>query len=116
MTRGQCISIVLLALLSCACSTPTMRNNAFAAASGFTRQVVPGADFSHLVYIAKTNAKNRTETRDDNVWHVYIEGDGMPWIRRHIVATDPTPSKPLMLRLMAQDPHPAIYLGRPCYY
>ncbi|NOX91654.1 MAG: alpha/beta hydrolase [Gammaproteobacteria bacterium] len=101
-----------MALLSSACTTPTMRSDAFAAASGFTRQVVPGSGFSHLVYIAK----NHAETHKKSAWHVYIEGDGMPWIRRHIITTDPTPSKPLMLQLMAQDSHPAIYLGRPCYF
>ncbi len=116
VTRSQCVSVVLLALLSSACTTPTVRNNAFAAANGFTRQVVPGADFSHLVYIAENGAKNRTETREDNLWHIYIEGDGVPWVRRQIIATDPTPSEPLMLQLMAQDSHPAIYLGRPCYF
>ena len=112
MTQSRCISVVLLALLSCACTTPTVHNDAFAATSGFTRQVIRGADFSHVVYIAK----NRIETHKENVWHVYIEGDGIPWIRRQVIATDPTPSEPLMLRLMAQDSHPAIYLGRPCYY
>ena len=112
MTQSRCISVVLLALLSCACTTPTVRNDAFAATSGFTRQVIRGADFSHVAYIAK----RRIEAHKENVWHVYIEGDGMPWIRRRVIATDPTPSEPLMLRLMAQDSHPAIYLGRPCYY
>ncbi len=53
---------------------------------------------------------------EERVWHVYIEGDGIPWVRRHVVATDPTTPEPLMLQLMAQDPHPAIYLGRPCYH
>jgi len=50
------------------------------------------------------------------VWHVYIEGDGIPWIRRQVIAADPTPTKPLMLQLMAQDDQPALYLGRPCYH
>jgi len=40
----------------------------------------------------------------------------VPWVRRQIIATDPTPSEPLMLQLMAQDSRPAIYLGRPCYF
>ncbi|MCF6255506.1 MAG: alpha/beta hydrolase [Gammaproteobacteria bacterium] len=114
--RWRISVVLLLALLSCACTTPTMRNDAFAAASGFTRQVVPGAGFSHLIYIAENGAKNRTETRKDNVWHIYIEGDGVPWVRRQIIAADPTPSEPLMLQLMVQDSHPAIYLGRPCYF
>ncbi len=111
--QGQCIIVILLALLSGACTTPAARNDSFAAASGFTRQIVTGADFSHLVFMANKRADTRNEK---SLWHVYIEGDGTPWVRRHVVATDPTSAEPLMLQLMAQDSHPAIYLGRPCYH
>lgn len=31
------------------------------------------------------------------------------------MATDPGPRNPLMLKLMALDTAPAVYLGRPCY-
>lgn len=48
--------------------------------------------------------------------HVYLEGDGTPWATRWQIAADPTPRQPVMLRLMALDPAPALYLGRPCYY
>lgn len=111
MIRTQHILLVLLALLLCACSSPAKRSDAFAATNGFTRQVISGADFSHLVYIAE----NRVKSRENNAWHVYIEGDGLSWIRRGLTSTDPTSPEPLMLQLMAQDSHPAIYLGRPCY-
>lgn len=47
---------------------------------------------------------------------MYIEGDGLPWLRSDLVSSDPTPRTPLMLRMMAQDTEPAIYLGRPCYF
>ena len=36
--------------------------------------------------------------------HVYIEGDGTPYVARHDFAADPTPRNPLMLRLMTLDP------------
>ena len=48
--------------------------------------------------------------------HIYIEGDGRPWIKRYLIAKDPTPRAPLMLSLMRQDTQPAIFLGRPCYF
>ena len=48
--------------------------------------------------------------------HVYIEGDGQPFLAPTTVALDPTPRDPLMLRLMALDPAPSLYLGRPCYF
>jgi hypothetical protein len=48
--------------------------------------------------------------------HVYIDGDGIPWLGGRIPAGDPTPRYPLALSLMTQDTHPSIYLGRPCYH
>jgi len=48
--------------------------------------------------------------------HVYLEGDGSPWLNRRVIAADPTPRHPLMLELMTLDPGPSVYLGRPCYH
>ncbi|MCI0654784.1 MAG: dienelactone hydrolase family protein [Methylococcaceae bacterium] len=48
--------------------------------------------------------------------HIYLEGDGAPWLDRRRIAPDPTPRNPLMLSLMALDSSPALYLGRPCYH
>ncbi len=47
---------------------------------------------------------------------IYIEGDGTPWIRKNRVSIDPTPTNPVLLRLMHEVDHPAVYLGRPCYF
>lgn len=48
---------------------------------------------------------------------VYIEGDGLAWLSRTRLSSDPTPRSPLGLRLAALDPRPNIlYLGRPCQY
>lgn len=47
---------------------------------------------------------------------IYVEGDGEPWIRKSRVALDPTPSNPVLLHLMHDVTHPAVYLGRPCYF
>ena len=40
----------------------------------------------------------------------------MPWRTRRAVNFDPTVAEPLTLRLVAQDPTPAVLLGRPCYF
>lgn len=49
--------------------------------------------------------------------HVYIEGDGRPWVAGgEVVAADPTPRKPQALELLVQDKRAALYLGRPCYF
>lgn len=48
--------------------------------------------------------------------HVYLDSDGTPWRNRYWIEPDPTPRNPLVLQLMAQDPAPSLYLGRPCYH
>jgi len=47
---------------------------------------------------------------------IYVGGDGTPWIRENRVSVDPTPVNPVLLRLMHEAEHPAVYLGRPCYF
>jgi pimeloyl-ACP methyl ester carboxylesterase len=65
-----------------------------------------GTRFQHVLY-RKNGAPTQT-------LHVYLDGDGIPWIAGR-PANDPTPRNVLVLRLLALDPAPAIYLGRPCY-
>ena len=76
---------------------------------GYERSVLPGDGFQHVVYRKDMPSVGAT-------LHVYIEGDGTPWLRKTVVSYDPTPGNPLMLRLMAIDSAPSIYLGRPCYF
>ncbi len=63
--------------------------------------------FRHLVL---WNKEHGTHLR------IYVEGDGRPWIRETRVSVDPTPSNPVLLRLMQDATHPAVYLGRPCHF
>jgi len=95
-------------LVGCA-NSPAQRVDSEAHKLGFSRTVVPGAGFSHVVYLNHSALVTKR-------LHVYLEGDGSPWIRDRWVSADPTPRNPLMLRLMAQDPEPSVYLGRPCYH
>jgi hypothetical protein len=106
-----CSGIVALALcitLAAGCESEAARSDKLAHASGFTRQVVTGRGFRHVVY---GNSVRQTSP----TLHVYIEGDGTPFKDRHTVADDPTSTDPLMLKLMALDPTRSIELGRPCY-
>ena len=68
--------------------------------------------FSHLYF--SNNAVNSIEK--DQTLHIYLEGDGTPWINGKWIATDPTPRNAVMLELMRLDNSPAILLGRPCYH
>jgi hypothetical protein len=79
---------------------------------GYEVQVVKGTEFDHRIY-RNQYALERTS----GTLHVYLEGDGTPWVGNHrVVAADPTPRAPFMLDLMALDKQSAIYLGRPCYH
>ncbi|MDO9394851.1 MAG: alpha/beta hydrolase [Methylotenera sp.] len=53
----------------------------------------------------------------DEPINVYIEGDGLAWISRHELSSDPTPREAVGLALAAQDPASnVVYLARPCQF
>jgi hypothetical protein len=48
---------------------------------------------------------------------VYIESDGLAWIDRYELSSDPTPVRAFMLGLAVRDPSPnRAYIARPCQY
>ena len=94
------------------CATPSERFAAEAARLGFTSQKITSARYPHRLFF---NRKAQQSDRYPTL-HVYLDGDGTPWEMKRFVAADPTARNPLILRLMALDPEPAILLGRPCYY
>ena len=67
-----------------------------------------GGDFDHRVYFSAGRQPSTS-------LHVYVEGDGRPWFRREQINLRPETPLPLMLRAMARDSSPALYLTRPCY-
>jgi hypothetical protein len=102
-------AIASLAILASAgCATPAQRVDREASSLGYTRSLLQGRSFRHVVYANGRDATGRT-------LHVYLDGDGSPYVDRWTVSPDPTPRHPLMLQLMALDPDAAVYVGRPCY-
>jgi pimeloyl-ACP methyl ester carboxylesterase len=99
--------LVCCGLLLGGCISPQELLDIRAADFGFQRLLLNGDGFRHVAY---------HKPGGTGALHVYLDGDGTPWRNRYTVAIDPTPRRPLMLRLMAYDPHPALYLGRPCYH
>ena len=96
-----------LLLAATACSSPAQRFSQNAAALGIDSDIVHGTVFQHVVF--------KQSRRSSSMLHVYIDGDGTPWRDGH-PSSDPTPRNTLLLRLMALDPAPSVYLGRPCYH
>ncbi len=48
---------------------------------------------------------------------IYIEGDGLSWISKNIISSNPTPIDPISLKLMLLDDNSCkIYIARPCQY
>lgn len=91
-----------------ACATPAQRMNDTATRLGYTRTTAMGPAFPEVIYEYNFSSTGQ-------VLHVYLGGDGSPWLHRYWVSRDPTPRNPVMLKLMALDHAPSIYLGRPCY-
>lgn len=104
-------------LLLQACATHTSRLTDVALEQGMQRDEIRAAGFSLTVFenTHRLQPELGNDSADDNVLHVYLEGDGTPWRYNVITMADPTPRNPLMLRLMARDTSPAVYVGRPCY-
>lgn len=91
------------------CASAPQKVDRLAAEFGFVRIIVPGQGHEHIAYFSPGAGPSDT-------LHVYLEGDGTPWLTPTVIAPDPTPRKPLMLRLMRHDDTPALLLGRPCYF
>lgn len=94
------------------CANPSLTRDPterVAPALGLETRFVEGQGFRHLVLIRGDPATARRV-------HVYLEGDGTPWLDRHRIAADPGPRQPLVPQLMARDPTPSILIGRPCYH
>jgi len=107
--RRHCAMTVMLAIASLAgCASAPQRVGGLADSLGFERAVVEGDGYRHVVY--------RPARPGPGPLHVYIEGDGVPYVDRWTIAADPTPHHPLMLRLMSLDHGNTVYVGRPCYF
>ncbi|MEE9396103.1 MAG: alpha/beta hydrolase [Methylococcales bacterium] len=100
--------VLFLTIGACSLKDPITHINTEAVEKGYSRILLKGNPFQHILFVKKSdNYRGQL--------HVYIEGDGTPWINRRWIARDPTSRNPLMLHLMAMDSHYAVYLGRPCY-
>ncbi len=102
-------AVLLIAINLLGCATPSERFNRQAIELGFGSETISTVQFKHVLY-------RSNHFTDDKTLHVYLDGDGTPWVNKRWIAEDPTPRNPLILQLMKLDNSPAVLLGRPCYY
>jgi hypothetical protein len=107
-----CTLTSLIAMQFAACSTPAAIFNKAAKASNYRISEHKGLSYKHIVF----ENSDRVNWAEQDTLHIYIEGDGTPWIGGRWVATDPTPRDSVMLPLMDIDNNAAMLLGRPCYH
>ena len=106
--------ICLLFLILQACSSiPTTQNRTdtavrLAQLNGWQSQIITTASFNLQSFIPEKISPSEELT-------IYIEGDGLAWLSRRKMSSDPTPIDPLTLKLALLDNH-AVYLARPCQY
>jgi predicted esterase YcpF (UPF0227 family) len=91
------------------CASALLNSERLGVDAEFEQHLLTGDRFKHLIY-------SRRGQIPSQVLHVYLSGDGSPWIGRTRISSDPTPRNPVALRLMSMDPNPSLYLGRPCYH
>lgn len=101
--------LIILLFTTSGCSTASSHFFQKAKKLGFHAVQFQGTAFKHTIF------KNKV-SNNKNLLHVYLGGDGTPWLDGRYITGDPTPQKPVMLDLMRMDKVPAIYLGRPCYH
>jgi len=60
------------------------------------------------------------KNHDTKLLSVYVEGDGLAWMSRSNISSNPTPLNPVALKLAIIDneryDHSIVYIARPCQY
>jgi pimeloyl-ACP methyl ester carboxylesterase len=98
------------------CVTPAEQSDRAARALGLRPGVVRGQPYLHATYAPDDERPSGAAREPSSVpLHVYLGGDGSPRGALRWRPADPTPD-PIVLRLLALDPAPRVYLGRPCYH
>lgn len=92
------------------CATAYEQAESRAQQAGLRSELIAGKGYQHRVY----EHKPAEATGGD--LHIYIGGDGTPWLQGRYPAEDPTPKYATALELIISDKGPAIFVARPCYY
>lgn len=104
--------LLCLAVLLCACANGRQQAAELAAAGHFRPQRYETKPFVLQGWLKPGQGRTL---------FVYVEGDGLAWLRPSRPSGDPTPNDPIGLRLALADPATqaegaVLYLARPCQY
>jgi hypothetical protein len=101
--------VFLLHLQSCSSINPLIKANEIASRAQMAQQKIAAGIFT-------LNSYSRISDPAKPI-HIYIEGDGMAWVTRTQISTDPTPIHPLVLQLASVDTADnVVYIARPCQF
>jgi pimeloyl-ACP methyl ester carboxylesterase len=114
-STGLFLALLMAVFASGCASTPAEALDRRAAQLGLQAGTLAGGEMLLRTY-AKAAAPSAPTHPHSGELHIYLDGDGRPFVRPRQVARDPTPRDPLVLKLLLADPARAIYLGRPCYH
>lgn len=102
-------TLAITTLSACSMITTTPSPGQLAVSSGMEKTIFQANGFSLTAYSRTTDKKQPI--------NVYIEGDGMAWLSRHQLSSDPTPKIATGLKLALLDSAAnVVYLARPCQF
>jgi pimeloyl-ACP methyl ester carboxylesterase len=95
-------------LLIAGCANNGERIDQLAAQAHLRREVIHVERFKTIAYEQRSSASDRP-------FFVFLEGDGVPWLRGMTPNVDPTTRDPLALKLLIRSQLAGTYVSRPCY-
>ncbi|ODN42944.1 hypothetical protein [Piscirickettsia litoralis] len=103
------IILVGISFLLLGCASHLQRAEQKAKTAGFRSELLSTKHFT-LISFYRISAGAKAA-------NVYIEGDGLAWLNRYSLSTNPTPRDDLVLELALSDPAlNVVYIARPCQY
>ena len=106
------LGLACLLVMAACVTSPAANFDRYALVAGLSKSTVQTNSFSLATY----SKFSLSELAAAPALHIYLGGDGTPWITPNHKSQDPTPRKNTALDLMLLDPNPSIYIGRPCYH
>jgi len=108
------VFLILFSLIFISCSKYSIDNRISLANDLAIKNSLIKKDISSNKFVFRTYGKFEDINK---VMKIYIEGDGLAWINRRTISSDPSPINPIALKFASKDTNPNIfYISRPCQY